>query len=735
MSASPDREHFRAGSASHGKPFAGSAAALAVGAVFLVTALIAIEITRVSGGVALLWPPNGLAAALLIRIRTVHLPLAALAILLGGLIANVHGAGDPWSIAIGLSLVNLVEIGAMVGMFRFAYPFPYPKISIIQATIMTLVMGVLITGLGAVLGGATLHLLADAPFRTTALQWWQASALGACVFAPPVIMYSRANLERLLQRAYLLQNIAVWLLCMAFTWVCVRYVPFPFVVLAIAPMSAAFQLGAFGTSILSFSNAIVVIVMWLYGIKPAGLDLSHAGPPLTDLPFIALIAMMMPPIAVGLGTDARRQAARALKASERRFRESMEHSPLGMIILDRNGRWSFTNPALQKMLGYTADELADQTIESLAHPDEQHDIWERWGKLVSQEVESYQVERRFRHSSGQWIWTNCAVSLARDEEGVPLHFVAQVESLEERRHAEARLAGERELLRATLGSIGDAVVTIDASGRITYMNAAAVTLTGWPFEAAEQRLLGEILPLTEADSSAPVHMLMESGLREHGPVRRSEPCALARPDRSVRYVTDVLTPVFGSSREVVGFVVVIHDVTASFERTRDLRHRANHDPLTNLLNRAAFERELHGAFSTARQKGVHAALIALDLDRFKAVNDAGGHAAGDAVLRNVAATLQRSVRPGDCVGRIGGDEFAVLLCNCDAQHAREIAQRLLGALNPLLTTWDGSTYTTGASLGIAQHDTRYADPVEWMQEADAVCYESKRAGRGSARFA
>jgi diguanylate cyclase (GGDEF)-like protein/PAS domain S-box-containing protein len=704
-----------------------------LGGIFLACAMIAIATTRANGGIALLWPGTAIAAAVLIRLRRVNWPAVTLAILLAGVLANRIAGNDTWQVAFALTAVNLVEIAAVVCVFRFAMPFPYPRLTITQGSVMTLVMGILIPGAAAVLGGVVLNTLLDLPFWPSFRQWWVTEALSACLLAPPIILYSKANLTRLMQPKHALKNALMVPLCMLATYLAIRFVHFPFVLIALVPMVAAYQVGAFGTSILGACNVITVIALWMLGIKPSGLEAPVVETSLSSLPFVALIVTLMPPIAVGVGTDARRMVTRALRASERRFRESMESSPLGMIMLDRNGQWSFTNAALQNMLGYTHQELSEMSIESLAHPDELHDVWERWGKLVSQQIDSYKITRRFQHRNGDWIWVDCAVSLARDEDGLPLHFVAQVESLEERRRAEASLAAERELLRTTLASIGEAVLTADADGRITYMNDAAVALLGRPYAAMAHQDLHSVLNLADAQTSAPAESLIDRCRRELVGVPRDEPCALTRPDGSTRYVTDVVTPVLGG-RQLTGFVAVVHDVTVSLERTQDLNHRANHDPLTNLLNRLAFERNLHEAFAESRVEGTPATVIALDLDQFKSVNDAAGHAAGDAVLRHVAAVLRRSVRPTDCVGRLGGDEFIVLLRNCEPARGGEIGHRLLQALNPLQTAWEGDMHITGASLGLAHYSAEFADPEDWTRAADAACYESKNSGRGMLRM-
>jgi diguanylate cyclase (GGDEF)-like protein/PAS domain S-box-containing protein len=701
-----------------------------LGLVFLLSAWVATHATRTPEGLALLWPSNAIAGAVLIRMARVRWALALPILLLASFAANMLGGGDHAGVASALALVNVLEVGAAALIFRRLLRYPFPDISIMQASSMTLVMGVLVTGFGALLTSTLLHAMTHAPWWINLRDAWAADALGMCALAPCIVLFSRENLARLARPAFIRRNLAALPLCLLVTALAIRYVSFPFVVVALTPMMAAFQVGAFGTSILVALNTATVVLLWALDIRPMGT--LAGGSTLDGMPFAALIATTIPPLAVGLATDARRRVARVLRASERRYRDSMEYSPLGVILLDRTGQWTFTNTAMQEMLGFTRAELQRLTIESLAHPDEVADVWQRWNQLLEGRVESYKITRRFRRRDGSWLWVHCAVSLAHDDSGAPTHFVAQVESLEERRLAEAQLANEREFLRTTLDSIGDAVITADAAGRITYMNDSAVALTGKPLAFARQRFLHEVLRLKQSDLALSAPDIIERCRREKGFVKREEPCSLERPDGSICHVSDTATPVLDANRELSGFVVVLHDVTVSLQRTRELHHRADHDALTGLLNRSAFERGVHFAFSAAQRNAsaTGSALVVVDLDRFKAVNDSAGHAAGDAVLRHVAAVMRRSVRPADAVGRLGGDEFAVLLNDCDAARACEVGQRLRDALNPLVTNWEGVSHATGASLGLAHWEPGFTDPGHWLKSADEACYESKRCGRG-----
>ena len=707
-----------------------------VGLSVLVSACVAIWLTRIPGGIALIWPSSAIAAALLIRFPHLRCGPTAPAVFAAFIIANLLAAHRPWALAALFGLINLTEIALMVAAFRFVKVFPYPNITVGHATLMTAVFGIGIPGLTAAVGGLLLHAVFGVARGQGTLLWWSSHAIGACLVGPPIILFSAESLKRLFSGRFGAQNAMVALVSLVACYLTIRYVRFPFVTLGLLLLVTAFQMGGFGASIMSAAFGLVITNLWILGVRPLGLDPRAAtSASLIGLPVVALLATVMPPIAVGLGSDARRAAVRALKISERRFRESMEHSPVGMLLSDPNGVWGYTNRALQQMLGYSAEEFRALPPGGPSKEEEWVSSKERWGRLLAGELESYNVVRSFRHKDGHWVWTHVAVSALRDGDGKPQHLIAQIESLEARKSAEEKLAAERERLKITLASISDAVITTDGAKRIGYVNAAAEALLGLDAKDAEGRRVDEVLYLMDPQSSkAAANLIGQSEL--HGKAfRRAEPCLLHLPDGSIRYVTDTVSPVLESTGAVSGFVIVFHDATLEVDRARDLKHRALHDPLTNLSNRTDFEQRLRTVFAKAQQLNRTAAVIAFDLDRFKAVNDAAGHAAGDALLCKVAEICRAATRFSDTVARLGGDEFALILDNCTAARARDIGERLVQALNPLNLEWEGSNYSIGASLGLAMSSSEIPNEHAWLKSADAACYEAKREGRGRLRIA
>jgi diguanylate cyclase (GGDEF)-like protein/PAS domain S-box-containing protein len=705
-----------------------------VGLALLVSSCISILLTRVPGGITLFWPGGAIAAALLIRLPRIRWISATISAVAALLIANVVAAHRSWPVAALFTGVGLSEIAMMVAVFR-TWRFPYPDITVNQAAIITAIFGIAIPGVAAIGAGLVLHMNFAVPFIEGTLQWWSSHAIGACLLGPPIILFSAKRFRRLLQGKFLAVNALTLLACLVGCYLTIRYVRFPFVSMGLLLLIAAFRMGALGASLMSLCFGLMITNLWILGIRPLGLDPTAAtSDSLLGLPVIALLACVMPPIAVGLGSDARRAAAGALRISVRRFRESMEHSPIGMLISDLNGIWAYTNIALQQMLGYTAEEFRALPPGGPSKAEDWRESQGRWRRLLSGEIDSYGIVRSFQHKDGHWVWTQVAVSLLRDEEGLPIHLIAQIESLEARRHAEGKLAEERERLRITLQSIDDAVITTDAQTHITYINAAAESLLGLAMNAVEGRRVEEVIHLLDPETSkAAANLIGQSAL--HGKVfRRERACLLIRADGTFCHVTDIVSPVLETTGVLSGMVIVFHDVTLDVDRTRDLQHRAMRDPLTGLSNRAEFEERLRTVFGRARHLDRPAAVMAIDLDRFKAVNDAAGHAAGDAVLCKVAEACRLALRLSDIVARLGGDEFAIILDNCSEDRATDIGQQILQALNPLEFEWKGSRYTIGASIGLAMNRDM-ADEKSWLDAADKACYIAKRDGRGLLRIA
>lgn len=707
---------------------------LIASAVFLV-AYTSIVLTRVADGISLVWPANAVAGAILIRLPRVRWWSAWILLAAAIYAANFFVAQRSWHLSLLFSCLNLAEVAMMVGAFRFLRPLPYPTITISQASLMTLFMGIATPGVVAIGGGLIIHAELGRALPEGTLQWWSSHSLGACLIAPPIILFSRRAVRNLMRPEFRKGNLATLAACSLGCYGLICYARFPFVAIGVLLLAASFRLGGFGTAFNSLLAGVTITSLWALGVRPQGLEAGSSSASLAGLPVLTLLATVMPAIAIGIGVDSRRRMASALRRSEKRFREAMEHSPIGILIANLDGVWAFANRALQKMLGYSAEEFRALPPGGPSDPEDWSDSKQRWQRLLSGEIGFYEVERRFRHKDGHRIWTHVAVSLVRDDHGEPWQLIAQIESLEARRLAEQNLAAERERLRITLQSIDDAVVTTDSEMRVTYLNAAAERLLGFSLRAVERRRVNEILVLTDPTTSREAPHLIDHAVLQGEVVRRQQPVLIHRPDGTISYTYDVVSPVFDSARVLSGMVIVLRDATREVEQSSAMKHQATYDALTGLLNRSEFQQRLQSTFERTKylDEG-RAALLAIDLDRFKAVNDSGGHAAGDAMLCKVAETLRAAVRSADLVARLGGDEFAILLASCPEHRATAVAQKVLQALNPLELAWAGAPYQIGASIGLAMRTAEMTSKEDWLAAADGACYTAKRAGRAQLRI-
>jgi integral membrane sensor domain MASE1 len=247
-------------------------AELAVGAMFFLSACASMLFTRVAGGISLFWPANAIAAALLIRLPRVSWAAAGLSLAAAALTANVAVAHRSWDVAVLFSTINLAEIAILASIFRTAWRFPYPDISIGQATAMVAVFGIGIPGLDAALAGVVINARLGTVYFEGARQWWGSHAVGACLFGPPIILGSRQVLRRLARGRYAAENALTVVLCMIGTYFLIRYVRFPFIGIGVLLIIAAFRVGGFGAAALSLVCGLEVIVLWGLGIRPLGVD-------------------------------------------------------------------------------------------------------------------------------------------------------------------------------------------------------------------------------------------------------------------------------------------------------------------------------------------------------------------------------------------------------------------------------------------------------------------------------
>ncbi len=430
--------------------------------------------------------------------------------------------------------------------------------------------------------------------------------------------------------------------------------------------------------------------------------------------------------------EARRRAENALELSESRWNFALESAGQGVWDYDYHCRDTFYSPMWSRMLGYEPGEIscaADDWL-SLVHPHDLPHLLREEQRHLDGLTEQFECEFRMRHKDGHWVWIlDRGKVIARDETGRPMRMIGTHTDITENRTLTEALEAEKERLRITLQSIGDGVVCTDELGRVTFMNPIAEQLTGWSESLALGRPCSSVFRVERDGEIGPAACPISRALATRERISEKDGIVLVGRDGSRIDVEATASPVSKPNGELLGAVLVFQDVTRARTLQKELAQLATHDALTGLRNRSAFEHALADHCAAAAAAGTVHALCFLDLDRFKIINDTAGHAAGDALLREVGRLIREQMRRNDLVARLGGDEFGVLLFDCDLDDGRVIAERLIDRIGRIRFAWDGRVYEVGASVGIARVDGETPLAADVMSRADVACYAAKAAGR------
>jgi len=313
-------------------------------------------------------------------------------------------------------------------------------------------------------------------------------------------------------------------------------------------------------------------------------------------------------------------------------------------------------------------------------------------------------------------------------------FARAIRNIIEREVARHELFVERERAQVTLNSIGDAVLSTDISGNVTYLNVVAEHMTGWSRKEAVGRPLAEVFQIIDGATHKPSPNPLELAIRENRAVGLSANCILIRRDGYESAIEDSAAPIHDRDGQVTGAVIVFHDVSMARAMVLEMSHLAQHDVLTDLPNRLLLNDRLTQAISLARRNKNQVAILFLDLDGFKHINDSLGHAIGDKLLQSVATRLSACVRKSDTVSRQGGDEFVILLS--ESKHIADAgisAAKIITELKRVHNIGPHWLHVT-ASIGISTYPENGDDAETLIKNADTAMYHAKENGRSTYRF-
>jgi diguanylate cyclase (GGDEF)-like protein/PAS domain S-box-containing protein len=418
------------------------------------------------------------------------------------------------------------------------------------------------------------------------------------------------------------------------------------------------------------------------------------------------------------------QPDQILSLSAERLFELIERAPIAMALLDasdEDGRRVFSD-GLAALLGYTPEDIAGIRLRQLLHPED------RGARALVAELrdggrDHFQIESRYRHKDGHYVWLLITGAMIRGLGGEPLYVLGHLADITPGKRAEAELRRSVQLQKTLTDNLPDTTVAlIDRDGRVQAVEGSGERML------AHRAALGR--RLDEADHLSPVQ---RANLVKHllGALAGSRQEYRAEYDDRAFHTT--ISPLFDEEDNPYGAVLVSRNVTSEHVAHQQLRRLARFDSLTGLPNRDAFRERLADSLSRTASRQITTSLIFLDIDNFKQVNDSLGHDAGDELLRRVADRVRACVRDGDDVFRLSGDEFTVVLTGLPVEAIAAVAQRILDAVAQPVVITDHEIFPS-ASVGIARSCQVARNGQELLKAADMAMYAAKRDGRNTYRF-
>lgn len=420
----------------------------------------------------------------------------------------------------------------------------------------------------------------------------------------------------------------------------------------------------------------------------------------------------------------------AMESNEDLFRQIIDGLPNAIVMVNKQGKIALVNGQAEKLFGYSCEELIGQAVEILLPKALQAKHAKARKSFIAQPSPRAMGQGRDLlacRKNGAIFPVEIGLNPVVTNEGVMI--LSAIVDISDRKRIEAALFAEKERAQVTLESIGDAVITTDAIGQVDYLNPVAEKLTGWSLAQAQGQPLDQVFHTVDERTRQPLTNPVAHRLTKGTIAKWNDHTVLVQQNGREYAIEDSVAPMHDRNGQLLGAVLVFRDVSEKRRLIRKIAHQACHDALTGLVNRHEFEHRLKRLIENVHNHGGQHALCYLDLDRFKVVNDTCGHAAGDELLRQVTSLFQSCLRGRDTLGRLGGDEFGVLLENCPLGSAQVIAQALRRLIDDYRFVWDDKTFRIGVSIGLAPINQATKDIATALTTADSACYVAKETGR------
>ncbi|MBS0570179.1 MAG: diguanylate cyclase [Proteobacteria bacterium] len=702
--------------------------ALLLGLIAGACAWFSIAFTRAPGGLSTLWIPGGILCGMLLTTPRSRWPAQCICVFAAFIAANaITGGKLVQSLALSAAdtleavIVALAVGGRIVDLADPAHAKRAAKVAAVSAVIAC--------GLTGFFAALVLAPVLQPPLALLYRNYVLSHIVGMMVFCTFAVIARILGWRMLGHRGRRFElgvNLVLIALCTLVVFVVDGY-GMPFLIFP-ALLLAVFRHRFVGFSLGVTLVALIATAATVHGYGPFALlpDGAAAMRTLWLQAFIAFTGLLTLPVAIILTESS--ELNRRRTASERDYRMLADNSHDMVVRMAPDDTNVYVSPAAEEMLGWPLDQLQAARWD-LVHPDDRASLGKAVAELRNNGGRAV-ITFRLRHKAGHYVWIEAHARLvpamrAGDAEDI----VYSGRDVTDRMLAKQALEANQRRLRAITDNLPAFIMHVDASERYTFANAYSLRTLGLDHGAVVGRSVRDIMG---ADIYREVEPFMCAALRgENVGFEIEHHFHGRRQVYQSNYVADV-----GDDGAVHGFYAVSFDITELKLAQAELLHLARFDPLTGVANRLHFIERLELAVARSHRNRRPVALLYLDLDHFKDINDTLGHAAGDEVLREFARRLRESVRDVDLVARLGGDEFVVVLEEIDTpEMAQSIAGKLIARLDEPVALSDTAPIHISASIGIAFAEHPVEDAETLLTRADAALYEAKRAGRSRWRMA
>ncbi|PTB87290.1 hypothetical protein C9939_01785 [Pseudidiomarina aestuarii] len=704
---------------------------------FVVTALLfgslaalSLHLSQQANSISLIWYANAASGVAFAIAAKRFWPTMVAAMIISNFVVD-YLFGTPLSVSVTFIPGNLVE-ALLIGYLIHLWFRSDPAQTSIQTTLERLAVLFIAPALiGASLGAVAATTQFQTPYGTAWFSWAVSSLFGNITIIPLGLEVLRKHLRDDKVRLISASDLAIAMVFLVLALLAFSFMPYPFVYAASCLLAVALLTHKAELSIIVVPFSIGLVALVAYGHHEPAYSNFELAESLFYLPMAIIVAMALLLSSV---LRAHNSAIRQLEVNSSRFRSLYERTPVPLHSMDINDELIVVSDGWLDLLGYErSDVVGKRALDFFTAESAEYAVSHVFPEFKRHGIVK-NVPYRMIRKDGTIIHVEVSSIWEYDQHNKPFRTLAAIRDVTNETLLSDQLARDRDLIQVTLDSIADGVITTDIRGKITYMNPVAEQLLGVKHQAAAGKDFDAVVEIFNEVTSEPYHDLISSSLRQRRKRELSEFAAIRDRQHRVRAIQTTIAPIINQKGLLHGAVMIFQDVTEFRANVQHMQYLAQTDTLTRLPNRVKLLDQLADACKRAAQGRYHCALLYMDLDNFKSINDSLGHSIGDELLNVIAARLRSNVRNGDTVARLGGDEFVILLgATSDRSVIDSICQKVIREVNRPIQLHN-HVLEASVSIGITLCPEDSEDAETLLRQAESAMYVAKKQVRNGFHY-